>query len=70
MEALPLVEFGAIFAGASLQIGIGRMADSFGLSTSFIVPLVANLFIVSFAVTAHRGDTDESAVEPLRAPRP
>ena len=42
----------AIFGGAILPVAVGTIADSFGLSASFIVPLVAYVFIAFFAVSA------------------
>jgi FHS family L-fucose permease-like MFS transporter len=42
----------AIFGGAVLPLAVGAMADRFGLSTSFVVPLVAYGFIALFALAA------------------
>lgn len=42
----------AIFGGALLPIAVGAIADSFGLSTSFAVPLAAYAFIAVFALAA------------------
>jgi FHS family L-fucose permease-like MFS transporter len=42
----------AIFGGALLPVAVGTIADSFGLSASFIIPLVAYAFITFFAVSA------------------
>jgi len=42
----------AIFGGALLPIAVGSIADSFGLGTSFSVPLMAYIFIALFAVAA------------------
>jgi FHS family L-fucose permease-like MFS transporter len=42
----------AIFGGAVLPMTVGALADAFGLTTSFIVPLVAYIFIASFALCA------------------
>jgi len=39
----------AIFGGAVLPIAVGMVADRFGLSASFVVPLGAYCFIVLFA---------------------
>ena len=47
----------AIFGGAVLPIAVGAIADTFGLSASFIVPLAAYVFIASFAIAA-RGRND------------
>jgi FHS family L-fucose permease-like MFS transporter len=52
----------AIFGGAVLPIAVGALADTFGLSASFIVPLVAYSFIATFAIAARGGD------EPAREP--
>jgi len=48
----------AIFGGALLPKAVGTIADSFGLSTSFIVPLVAYAFIAIFGIAAR--DTDDA----------
>lgn len=40
----------AIFGGAVLPMAVGTIADHFGLSASFSVPLVAYVFIAFFAV--------------------
>ena len=42
----------AIFGGALLPIAVGRIADTFGLSASFVIPLAAYAFIAFFAVAA------------------
>ena len=42
----------AILGGALLPIAVGALADAFGLSVSFIVPLAAYAFIASFALSA------------------
>ena len=52
----------AIFGGAVLPIAVGAIADTFGLSASFIVPLAAYVFIASFAIAARGGD------QPAREP--
>ena len=57
----------AIFGGALLPVAVGRIADSFGLSTSFIVPLAAYAFIIFFA--AGRGKRKGIASK-LPAPSP
>ena len=46
----------AIFGGAVLPIAVGAIADTFGLSASFIVPLAAYFFIASFAIAARGGE--------------
>jgi FHS family L-fucose permease-like MFS transporter len=53
----------AIFGGAMLPIAVGAIADSFGLSAAFVVPLAAYCFIAAFAVAA-RG---ERSVDPATA---
>jgi FHS family L-fucose permease-like MFS transporter len=50
----------AIFGGALLPIAVGKIADGFGLSAAFVVPLAAYCFIAYFAVVARR----ERAGEP------
>ena len=42
----------AIFGGALLPIAVGAIADRFGLSAAFAVPLPAYAFIALFAVSA------------------
>lgn len=42
----------AILGGALLPIAVGAMADTFGLSASFVVPLAAYAFIATFAFSA------------------
>ena len=42
----------AIFGGALLPVAVGTIADSFGLSASFAVPLAAYAFIAFFALAA------------------
>ena len=42
----------AIFGGAVLPITVGTVADVFGLSSAFAVPLTAYAFIAFFAVVA------------------
>lgn len=42
----------AIFGGALLPLAVGALADRFGLSMSFFVPLAAYAFIATFAVAA------------------
>jgi FHS family L-fucose permease-like MFS transporter len=59
----------AIFGGALLPLAVGTIADSFGLSASFIVPLGAYLFIAAFALTA-RKVAREPAIDPAdQSPR-
>jgi FHS family L-fucose permease-like MFS transporter len=52
----------AIFGGAVLPLAVGTIADSFGLSAAFAIPLIAYLFIAFFSVAA-RDKADGSAVE-------
>lgn len=47
----------AIFGGALLPVAVGTIADGFGLSTSFVIPLAAYAFIAFFAISA-RGAND------------
>jgi FHS family L-fucose permease-like MFS transporter len=55
----------AIFGGALLPLGVGRMADAFGLSESFVIPLAAYVFIAFFALAARdKGVDGEPAFEP------
>jgi FHS family L-fucose permease-like MFS transporter len=54
----------AIFGGALLPVAVGAMADSYGLSTSFVVPLAAYAFIAAFALAARRvGNVPKPAAE-------
>jgi FHS family L-fucose permease-like MFS transporter len=56
----------AIFGGALLPIAVGTIADSFGLSAAFVVPLIAYLFIAAFAIAARNGiHTRHAAVPPI-----
>ena len=56
----------AIFGGALLPIAVGTIADRFGLSASFAVPLAAYVFIAFFALAAR----DRNASEGLAAEPP
>ena len=56
----------AIFGGALLPVAVGTIADSFGLSASFIIPLAAYAFIAFFALSA-RG-SNGGAEPTLEAP--
>ncbi len=61
----------AIFGGALLPLGVGAIADKFGLSVSFAVPLTAYLFIAFFALAAQRKETAAVvAVEPATSASP
>jgi FHS family L-fucose permease-like MFS transporter len=53
----------AIFGGALLPLAVGAIADRFGLGASFVVPLLAYVFIAAFAVAARdRNGVREAAV--------
>jgi len=52
----------AIFGGAVLPLAVGTIADSFGLSAAFAIPLIAYLFIALFSVAA-RDKAEGSAAE-------
>lgn len=54
----------AIFGGALLPIAVGRIADGFGLSAAFIVPLGAYAFISFFAAAARNGRTGRPEITP------
>jgi FHS family L-fucose permease-like MFS transporter len=58
----------AIFGGAILPIAVGMMADSFGLSASFAIPLVAYAFIALFALAAR--DNGSATEEPAASASP
>ena len=61
----------AIFGGALLPIAVGTIADRFGLSASFAVPLVAYGFIAVFAVAARDIDEEpEPGTEPPASASP
>ena len=60
----------AIFGGALLPVAVGRIADSFGLNTAFIVPLAAFVFIAFFAATARTEIIEEGVVEPSQSVSP
>lgn len=61
----------AIFGGALLPLAVGTIADSFGLSASFAVPLVAYVFIAFFALAARDGSAGgEPAFEPPASASP
>jgi len=59
----------AIFGGAVLPVAVGAIADRFGLSMAFAVPLASYAFIAAFATAANRGNSPLDAAEPLRASR-
>lgn len=44
----------AIFGGAILPLGVGTIADRYGLNISFAVPLLAYIFIALFALAARK----------------
>jgi FHS family L-fucose permease-like MFS transporter len=54
----------AIFGGAVLPVAVGAIADRFGLSVSFVVPLVAYAFIALFAAAARGERRRPTAIEP------
>ena len=60
----------AIFGGAMLPIAVGSLADSFGLGASFIVPMMAYLFIAIFAVAAREASRGRLSTEPPAAASP
>jgi MFS transporter, FHS family, L-fucose permease len=55
----------AIFGGALLPIAVGTIADGFGLSAAFVVPLLAYLFIASFAIAARNGYRRAEGLSPI-----
>jgi FHS family L-fucose permease-like MFS transporter len=57
----------AIFGGAVLPMTVGMIADRFGLSTAFAVPLGAYAFIACFAVAARRAAPETVAETPMGA---
>ena len=59
----------AIFGGALLPIAVGTIADRYGLSASFAVPLAAYAFIAFFALAARERTASEglSAEPPVSA---
>jgi len=42
----------AVFGGALLPVTVGAIADCFGLSTAFAVPLIGYIVIAIFALAA------------------
>ena len=52
----------AIFGGALLPVAVGTIADGFGLSTAFIIPLAAYAFISCFALWARSANDPAEAV--------
>jgi MFS transporter, FHS family, L-fucose permease len=54
----------AIFGGAVLPVAVGTMADHFGLSVSFVVPLASYAFIALFATAARGEHQSQPAIEP------
>jgi MFS transporter, FHS family, L-fucose permease len=60
----------AIFGGAVLPIAVGSIADTFGLSASFVVPLAAYVFIASFAIAARGGHEPEPEPDLTASPIP
>ena len=59
----------AIFGGAILPVAVGAIADNFGLSAAFLVPLAAYAFISWFALAA-RADVDETPFDPAATASP
>ncbi|MGN6057643.1 MAG: sugar MFS transporter [Sphingomicrobium sp.] len=61
----------AIFGGAVLPMAVGAIADRFGLSASFAVPLVAYVVIAFFAFGARdRQGADQLAFNPTASAAP
>jgi FHS family L-fucose permease-like MFS transporter len=61
----------AIFGGALLPIAVGTIADHYGLSASFAVPLAAYAFIGFFAIASRdTGETEQSRIEPPASASP
>jgi FHS family L-fucose permease-like MFS transporter len=61
----------AIFGGAVLPLAVGTIADRYGLSTSFVIPLAAYAFIAFFAISARdKNAADEPTTEPLASASP
>ena len=60
----------AIFGGAVLPMAVGAIADRFGLSVSFVVPLVAYAFISLFAAVARGERRSPTAIEPPASASP
>ena len=61
----------AIFGGALLPLAVGAIADRFGLSASFAVPLAAYLFIATFALAAKdRNGAAEPGFDPTASASP
>jgi FHS family L-fucose permease-like MFS transporter len=54
----------AIFGGAVLPVAVGTIADRFGLSVSFVVPLAAYAFIAIFAAAARGERQSQPTIEP------
>ena len=53
----------AILGGALLPIAVGAMADTFGLSASFVVPMAAYAFIATFAFSARETGADRLPID-------
>jgi FHS family L-fucose permease-like MFS transporter len=60
----------AIFGGALLPIAVGTIADRFGLSSAFVIPLAAYCFIAFFAVAARGDRMGEPTIEPPTSASP
>lgn len=60
----------AIFGGALLPIGVGAVADTFGLGAAFAIPLAAYAFIALFSVAARDESLIDTAPNPLVSASP
>ncbi len=60
----------AIFGGALLPLAVGAIADRFGLSLSFAVPLIAYGFIAIFALAGRTSGRNALAAEPSATAAP
>ncbi|WP_231462882.1 glucose/galactose MFS transporter [Sphingomonas sp. URHD0057] len=56
----------AIFGGALLPLAVGALADRFGLSAAFAVPLVGYAFIALFAAAAREGRAGPAVLLPAQ----
>ena len=56
----------AIFGGALLPLAVGALADRFGLSAAFAVPLLGYAFIALFAVAAREGRAGSAVLLPAQ----
>jgi FHS family L-fucose permease-like MFS transporter len=60
----------AIFGGALLPITVGAIADRYGLSASFAVPLAGYVFIAMFALAARTSAPEGLQTEPVTSVPP